>query len=157
MKVNWVIENMLAHSMYPSKEQFNDFYKIGIRAIVSLVKRSDNEKILMNKLGIKYFEVGVKDFTAPTIEQLEKINTFIDSMINKKKPVLVHCIAGGRSGTVLISYLIKHGGSFNDSILKVRELIKDIDVVECQAQEEILKKFELHVRKKINNKKIQND
>lgn len=157
MKINWIIENMLAHSIYPySKEQFNELYKRGIRAIVSLVNRSDNEKILINEMGFEYFEVGVKDYTAPTIEQLEKINFFIDSMISINKPVLVHCIAGGRSGTVLVSYLIKHGGTFNDSISKVRGLIRDIVIVECQEQEEILKKFELYMRKN-NNKRVHND
>jgi protein-tyrosine phosphatase len=72
-------------------------------------------------------------------------------MIKRKKPVLVHCIAGGRSGTVLVSYLINQGRSYNDSISTVRELIEDIFVVDCPAQEEILKNFELYVRNKNNN------
>ena len=150
MKINWIIENMLAHSLYPYKrDQLEDLYdKKRIRAIVSLVKRRDEDRDFIQEKGFEYLEMGVKDCTAPTIDQLIRINKFIDSMINKKKPVLVHCIAGGRSGTVLVSHLIYHGKSFNDSLSEVRNKIKGANAVNCLPQEEILKKFEIHIKEK---------
>ena len=146
MKINWIIENILAHSRYPyARDQLDDLYNQGIRAIVSLVNRRDED--IIKEKGFEYLEMGVKDCTAPTIDQLIRINKFIDSMINKKKPVLVHCIAGGRSGTVLVSHLIYHGKSFNDSLSEVRDKIKNADTVNCPPQEEILKKFEMYIMK----------
>lgn len=147
MKINWIIENVLAHSRYPyARDQLDDVYNKGIRAIVSLVNRRDEDKYFIKEKDFEYLEVGVKDCTAPTIDQLIKINKFIDSMIDKKRPVLVHCIAGGRSGTVLVSHLIYHGKSFNDSLSEVRGKIKNAVAVNCPPQEEILKKFEMYVR-----------
>ncbi|MCK4731327.1 MAG: dual specificity protein phosphatase family protein [Methanophagales archaeon] len=149
MKINWIIENMLAHSRYPyARDQLDDLYKKGIRAIVSLVNRRDEDKYFIKEKGFEYLEESVKDCTAPTIDQLIRINKFIDSMINIKKPVLVHCIAGGRSGTVLVSYQIHHGKTFDDSLSEVRDKIKGAVAVNCPPQEEILKKFEMYVREK---------
>lgn len=149
MKINWIIENKLAHSLYPYKrDQLEDLYdKKRIRAIVSLVNRSDEDKDFIKEKGFEYLEVGVKDQTAPTIDQLIRINKFINSMININKPVLVHCVAAGRSGTVLVSYQIYHGKTFDDSLSEVRDKIKGAFAVNCLPQKEMLKKFEMHIRK----------
>ncbi len=69
-------------------------------------------------------------------------------MININKPVLVHCVAGGRSGTVLVSYQIYNGMTFDDSLSEVRNKIKGANAVNCLPQEEILKKFEIHIKEK---------
>jgi protein-tyrosine phosphatase len=147
IKITWIIKNELAHSRLPYASELDFLYRRGIKAIVSLVHSPDLYKLHI-KEKFEYLEVDVKDFAAPTIDQLIRINKFIDSMINKKKPVLVHCIAGGRSGTVLVSYLIYHGKSFSDSLSEVRGKIKDVRAVESHPQEEILKKFEMYVREK---------
>jgi len=138
----WIIEDVLAYSEYPYTEELDDLYKKGIRVILSLVKRDD--KVIIEKKGFEYLEVYVRDFTAPTIDQLTKINGFVDSMIEKRKPVLVHCIAGGRSGTVLVSYLISRGKSFNNALLEVRTKIPY--AVDVFSQEEMLQLFEMKVR-----------
>ena len=150
MKIYWIIENKLAHSLYPYKrDQLEDLYdKKGIRAIVSLINRSDKDRDFIKEKGFEYLEVVVKDQTAPTIDQLILINKFIDSMIDKKKPVLVHCVAAGRSGTVLVSHLIYHGKSFTDSLSEVRNIIKNANAVECSSQKEILKDFEKYNKEK---------
>ena len=147
IKINWIIKNKLAHSGLPHPTDLDYLYRRGIKAIVSLVHLPNVYNPFIKK-KFEYLEVGVTDWTAPTIDQLIRIGKFIDSMINKNKPVLVHCIAGGRSGTVLVSYLIYHGKSFDDSLSEVRGKIKDVRAVECPSQEEILKKFEMYVREK---------
>lgn len=162
MEITWIIGNMLAQSRRPyARDQINDLYNKGIRAIVSLVKSDRNIiNFIKEEKGMEYLEEYVKDLDAPTIDQLIRINKFINSMINKKKPVLVHCFAAGRSGTVLVSYLIYHGKSFNDSLSEVRDKISLSAIskkrygfaVNSRPQEERLKEFEMYVRKKIKTK-----
>ena len=138
----WIIEDVLAYSEYPDTEDLDDLHKKGIRAIISLEKRDD--KAIIKEKGFRYLEVYVRDFTAPTIDQLTRITRFINSMVDKKKPVLVHCIAGGRSGTVLVGYLISQGKSFYNALLEVRTKVPS--AVDVFSQEEMLQLFEMKVR-----------
>jgi tetratricopeptide (TPR) repeat protein len=140
--VTWIIEDALAYSEYPYTEELDILYEEGVRAIVSLERRYD--KAIIKEKGFEYLEVYVKDYTAPTIDQLTRINRFVDSMIDKKKPVLVHCIAGGRSGTVLTSYLISRGRSFNNALKEVRTKVPF--AVDDFTQEEVLQLFEMKAR-----------
>lgn len=140
--ITWIARNALAHSKYPRRRNLSGLYKKGIRAIVSLERRPDSQ--IIKEKGFEYLEVYVRDFTAPTIDQLMRIIEFIDLMITKKKPVLVHCLVGGRSGTVIAGYLIYHGKSSHDAISEVRSKIPY--AVDVPSQGEILKEFEMIVR-----------
>lgn len=144
MEIKWFIENALAQSKYPRRRNLNDLYKKGIRAIVSLEIQPDRE--IIKEKGFEHLEVYVRDFTAPTINQLTKIIEFIDLMISKEKPVLIHCLVGGRSGTVIVGYLIYHGKSFDDALSEVRSKIPS--AVQVPSQIEVLKEFETIVRER---------
>jgi hypothetical protein len=71
VQVNWIIDGKLGQSIYPKAIDFDYLYKEGIRAIVSLEDRPD-ARIIHDK-GFEYLEVYVKDYTAPTIRQLDEI------------------------------------------------------------------------------------
>jgi len=110
VQVNWIIDGKLGQSNYPKPEDFDYLHREGIRAIVSIraidSPRDRRDARIIREKGFEYLGVYVKDFTAPTLDQIYEINKFIDNMININKPVLVHCLAAGRSGTVLTAYLM---------------------------------------------------
>src|SRR5665647_2484820 len=89
--ITWICDHELAHSIWPELNTLDHLCQSGIRVIVSLQYRNLIQKQLLLRKGFEYFEMHVKDGTAPTIDQLEQINRYIDTKREEKKPVLVHC------------------------------------------------------------------
>ncbi|CAI8008505.1 Dual specificity protein phosphatase 23 [Geodia barretti] len=65
----------------------------------------------------------VPDFTAPTLEQIDRMARWIEEQIeNYERPVVVTCHAGiGRTGTMLAAYMVYMGYEPQAAIDHVRE------------------------------------
>jgi protein-tyrosine phosphatase len=86
---------------------------------------------------MEHLNIGIPDFTAPSLPQLKRIISFINAMNEKYKPVLVHCYAGiGRTGTVAAAYLINQGHDVESALRHVRARIPG--AVQTEDQEHIL-------------------
>ncbi len=137
-KLNWIIPEKVAGSRYPDPSDLPDIYNQGIRAIISLEQYDYPEAILQNRM--EHFHLPIPDFTAPSLAQLKRMVSFITSMNEKYKPVLVHCYAGiGRTGTVLTAYLISRGMNVDNALKKVRSRIPG--AVQTSEQEYVLKVY----------------
>ncbi|MHA1470979.1 MAG: dual specificity protein phosphatase 23 [Candidatus Asgardarchaeia archaeon] len=142
---SWVIDKLLAGSAYPHRNNFQWLYENGIRAIVSLTE-TPIDKSIIQKWKFKYLHIPIPDFDAPTYEQANKFLKFVETMIQKKKPVLVHCTAGcGRTGTMLAIYLIYNGYDADKAIDYIRQLRPCS--IETWIQEEFIYDFSKRVRK----------
>ena len=138
VKLNWLITGKLAGSRYPETFDLPGIYQEGIRAIVSLEEYRDPEAIIQQRM--EHLHVPIPDFTAPSLSLLKRIISFISAMIEKEKPVLVHCYAGiGRTGTVLAAYLISQGNDVETALQKVRSRVPG--AVQTPEQEHILKVY----------------
>jgi len=145
MRVTWIIDGVLAISPFPHIRLLEELYDEGIRAIVSL---EYHDKSSLEKMGFEHLDAYVKDYTAPHFCQLLEINNFIDKMADIKKPVLIHCYAGGRSGTAAASYLIhKKNITAGEALREVRNRFPN--AVETKSQEKALMEFEILTRKLI--------
>ena len=121
LNFSWVLEGYLAGAMGPSSRRDLIFFQQqDIRAVLRM-----EENTISAEMWHMYdmFE-PVPDFSAPTLEQIDRMCRWIEDQIeNWERPVAVTCYAGiGRTGTVLASYLVYTGYEPQVAIDFVRQL-----------------------------------
>lgn len=121
---SWVIDNRLGGSRGPrSKSDLIMLKQQGVRALVRLVEPYEAQVTTkeINEVGLEDYNEPVRDFTAPTQTQIDKIIAYIDSHLESDVPVGVSCNAGiGRSGVILACYLVRKGLGAKEALELVR-------------------------------------
>ncbi|MBI2344418.1 MAG: dual specificity protein phosphatase family protein [Deltaproteobacteria bacterium] len=124
---SWVIWHKLSGMAkpglkHPLEEDLASLMDQGIDLLVSLTEKSI-DPVIAATYDIDVLHIPVKDFTAPTVQQLA---TFIDqasAVMQNGGRVGVHCFAGkGRTGTFLAAYFVYQGMLPAEAIDHVREL-----------------------------------
>ena len=96
----------------------------------------------VNDAGLEDYNEPVRDFMAPTQEQIDKIITYIDLHLERGIPVGVSCNAGiGRTGVILACYLVHKGFTAKDAIELFRK--KRDRLPEVPEQIEAIKEYSL--------------
>ena len=110
MNFSWLQKGIIAGCKGPKTDDDLDFLREqGIGALVRLARETTPQKQVRAK-GLRDFHEDVKDFSAPSPDQLVKIMKFIDRMRARDLSVAISCGAGyGRTGTVLACYLVWQG------------------------------------------------
>ena len=138
---SWLIEGEIAGMAKPASSVYDfEFLKEkGFEAIVSLTEFPLSE-VLIEEFGFSVKHIPVRDFEAPTLEQIEAFVAFAENARSEGKKLVVHCDAGiGRTGTVLACYLVSKGYNAADAIEEVRT--KRPGSLETIEQEEVVLKF----------------
>jgi len=124
LNFSWVIDDKLAGSRGPrSKQDLASLKQHGLGALVRLVEPDEAWVTTkdVNEAGLEDYNEPVRDFTAPTQAQIDKIIAYIDSHLEHGVSVGVSCNAGiGRSGVILACYLVHMGVSARDALELVR-------------------------------------
>ncbi|MGH9909484.1 MAG: dual specificity protein phosphatase family protein [Nitrososphaerales archaeon] len=143
---SWVIEGMLAGSGMPTyREEMDWVRENGVKAVLTLTEEPLLRQWLNN---IDYLHVPTVNGSSPDIEDIEKAVDFIDKNLKNKKSVMVHCAAGkGRTGTILVAYMMKFRGM---NVKGATEEIRSLrpGSVENGSQEIALSIFEKYLKSK---------
>ena len=144
---SWVIRGKLAGSARPENEaQLRWLRKSGIKALVCLNRERPLDDKQVRELGFEYLFLPVRDFTAPTLDDMIEFVCFAKEMIGYRMPVVVCCGAGiGRTGTMLAAYLVS-------SCFSPENALKEIEVkrgvgVESYAQREAISEYAWQIGK----------
>ena len=94
-------------------------------------------------MGYKRYSIPLKDFSAPTLDDLKTFLEAVDRAVGQGK-LLVHCYAGiGRTGTMAAAYWINKGLSVNEAMRKVRK--SNPSVIPTDEQENSLYELEISI------------
>lgn len=98
------------------------------------------------ELGMEDCLEPVQDFAAPSLEQVGRMVSFIQNVLDQGSTVGVSCRAGlGRTGVVLACYLVSTGLDDETSIRRVRRLRPGS--IEVISQEEVIREYHRQLQK----------
>jgi atypical dual specificity phosphatase len=128
----WVIPGKLAGVRKPTAEELTDLKAAGIEAIVSVMDDPSNLD-LYAQASIAYCWLPTKGGTAPSQEQIQELNSFINQQNQLGKGVAVHCTSGRRrTGTMLAAYLISTGSSYENAMHLIQTANPNAELREAQ-------------------------
>lgn len=130
-------------------EDIRSWRNKGIKAVVILAEAHEISRywtdvsyyfeVLKNN-NLEFLHSPIKDFHAPSLEQLENIIVWINHKIATGRPVVVHCHGGiGRTGTILAAYLVEDGLTPDNAIFEIKKQIPF--ALEIEEQIDIVYKY----------------
>ncbi|EKQ67866.1 putative-tyrosine phosphatase [Leptolyngbyaceae cyanobacterium JSC-12] len=106
---------------------------LGIKAIVSVMDDPSNLD-LYKQAEIPYRWLPTKGGTAPSPEQVQELQSFVDKQNQLGNAVAVHCTSGNRrTGTMLAAYLIQSGMLYDDAMHVIQTANPNAELREAQT------------------------
>jgi protein-tyrosine phosphatase len=129
----WVIPGKLAGVRKPTAEELSQLQAAGVGAIVSVMDDPSNLDAY-EQAGIPYRWLPTKGGTAPSQEQIQELQRFVDEQNRLGHAVAVHCTSGNRrTGTMLAAYLIQSGSSYDNAMGVIQTANPNAELREAQT------------------------
>ncbi|MEX2649356.1 MAG: dual specificity protein phosphatase family protein [Alphaproteobacteria bacterium] len=141
----WIDEPTMAGGPNPTDDELTELRGRGFTTIVCLLdpgEQAPNYDVeRAGAAGFRRHEIPIRDFGAPTLEQIETFVRIVERFGPASGKTLVHCEGGtGRTGTMAAAYWIARGLTAEAAIEKVRRARPK--AVEEQDQELRLREYE---------------
>ena len=128
----WVIPSRLAGVRKPIVEEITELKAAGVGAIVSVMDDPSNLD-LYEQADLPYCWLPTKGGNAPSSEQLQKLQAFVEQQNQLGNAVAVHCTSGNRrTGTMLAAYLINTGLSYGKAMQVIQTANPNAELRETQ-------------------------
>lgn len=135
----WVIPGKLAGVRKPTAEEIAELKASGVEAIVSVMDDPSNLDVYQ-QAAIPHLWLPTKGGTAPSREQIQELQDFVDQQNQLGNAVAIHCTSGRRrTGTMLAAYLIQSGSSCTEAIQTILDANPDVELRDAQMA--FLKEF----------------
>lgn len=124
MGFNWTrVDDGLIVSSYPvGDEEYQQLRAEGVTILINLHDRDHGAKRLA-RVSLTELHLPVRDFTPPTVNQIDAALAAIDRTIADGGVADVHCAAGlGRAGTVVACWLVRGGLTADAAVDRIRDL-----------------------------------
>ena len=117
----WMVRNRLLACIHPvDAAALRTLAEARISLVITLTGRAHDADVLA-AAGLRQLHLPVRDFAAPTLEQLDRGVRAIDEELARGGAVAVHCRAGlGRTGTLIACYFVARGMNAEQAIARVR-------------------------------------
>lgn len=118
--LKWIEVNVAVGYAPKSYADLETLKLAGITAIVNLCQECYDLHDIENDFGFHVRHLPVTDEGAPSLEELEQTLEWMTDQLSTGGKVLVHCRFGiGRTGTVIMAYLLKTGLSTRQALKKL--------------------------------------
>ncbi|MGL5081195.1 MAG: dual specificity protein phosphatase family protein [Microcoleaceae cyanobacterium] len=129
----WAIPGKLAGVRKPTVEEIPELKTAGIGAIVSVMDDPSNLD-LYEQAELPHLWLPITGGTAPSPEQVQQLQSFIDTQNSQGTAVAIHCTSGRRrTGTVLAAYLIRSGVSYETAVQTVLTANPEVELRAAQT------------------------
>jgi protein-tyrosine phosphatase len=129
----WVLPGKLAGVRKPLAAELAELNAVGIGAIVSVMDDPSNLD-LYDQANMPHLWLPTTGGTAPSRQQIQELQTFIDEENCLGYAVAVHCTSGRRrTGTVLAAYLICSGSSYDEAMQTIQDANPNVELREAQT------------------------
>jgi protein-tyrosine phosphatase len=129
----WIIPGKLGGMRKPAAAEIPILSELGIDTLVSVMDDPSNLGVYA-EAQIPYLWLPTTGGQAPTYDQVEQFQQFVDTQHALAKSVVVHCSSGRRrTGTFLAAYLIKKGASALEGIQKVQGANPQVEFRDVQV------------------------
>jgi len=144
----WIHEPHLLGSRNPSDADLERLRRDGFSVIVSLLREKEQPPgyDIARATALRYVRhnIAVRDFSPPTLDQLEQFVKLVDGLPRGTK-MIVHCEGGtGRTGTFAAAYWVTKGMTAPEAIMHVRKARSR--ALETPEQEAVLREFANRIR-----------
>ncbi|XP_055491353.1 dual specificity protein phosphatase 23b [Leucoraja erinacea] len=142
---SWIVPTKLAGMALPRLPiHYQYLSENGIRHLVTLCEQLPQYHDTCP--AVKIHHIKIRDFCAPSFEQIKRFISIVEEANAKGEGVGVHCHHGfGRTGTMLACYLVKSRNITGaDAIKEIRRIRNGS--IETIEQEEIIVQFCYHIK-----------
>ena len=149
----WIVPNILAACPQPGVSDPINYdldllANLGITTLITLTEK-DFDQPSLKQAGLKNIHLPIYDREPPSMAQMHMLVFKMQRAIDNNEVLAVHCLAGlGRTGTIIVAWMMKEGGLSAEEALKRARQINP-NFVQSENQEKALVEFEIDILRRI--------